>query len=112
MFGTVVITILDFTYNWYYKIVVNMAHTELVVSCQYSDFMNYDKYEYYKWSTTQLYIWNNYQLVNIIVWYDSYCNIRSYILLVLYNCTKYGSRWVNQYLSAIMSDDIYEYNIS
>ena len=33
LFCTVVITILGFTYDWYYKVVVNMAHTELFVSC-------------------------------------------------------------------------------
>ena len=29
LFGTLVITILDFIHNEYYKIVVNMDHTEL-----------------------------------------------------------------------------------
>ena len=33
-FGTVVITILDITCNWYYNIVANMAHTELVTIYQ------------------------------------------------------------------------------
>ena len=33
-FTMVVIAILDFTYNWYYKHVQNMAHTELINACQ------------------------------------------------------------------------------
>ena len=31
-FGTIVITILDVTYIRYYKIVANMAHTELIIA--------------------------------------------------------------------------------
>ena len=33
-FCTIVITILDFIYIRYYKIVANTAHTELIISCQ------------------------------------------------------------------------------
>ena len=33
-FGIIVITILDFTYIKYYKIVANMAHTELIIACK------------------------------------------------------------------------------
>ena len=32
--GTIVITILDFTYIKYCKIVANMAHTALIIACQ------------------------------------------------------------------------------
>ena len=33
-FSTIIITVLDFTYNWYYKIVANIANTEIIISCQ------------------------------------------------------------------------------
>ena len=38
-FDTIVITILDITYSWYYNIVENMAHYKIMIACQLLEIM-------------------------------------------------------------------------